>query len=660
MATVKLTAHQTAFIGGEIAPRLLARTDLKTYTQSAKTLTNALPFYQGGVNRRPGTFFHHEVRNSSFAVKLIPFVYSRTQSYICEFNNSYIRFIKNGDYIESSPGVPYEIAHPFLSDELNEIRIAQFQNTVYFTHPNHAPKRLIRTSDTNWSFANIPFVYKALSSNWYENKNIRFKIITNSVTYTAGSTFTINSPGGGGVPATPTFTGAGYGFMVVSSKAGSPAETWTVTCTYADSLVQEWQVTGSVSGVMMATFYTGNYPAAISFYQQRMFLAGTPNEPQTLWGSKTADFTNFSRGTGSDDGLELTLANSSNDMILHLVSSSKNMLIMSYANEFILEATNGVLSPATAIVTPQTRHGCNLVSPVGVGKVVLFAQRNGRRLRGVEFAIESGQNLARDVTLYSEHILGDGGVIDMSFQQDPGFTVWCIRHDGKMASLTYLDEQEVIAWAKHETGNDDGWFKAVATIPENQSDRTYLVVERLVNGIYKKYVESIDYLYESFSDSTIFGSSVTAKKTWTGFGHLEGKLVHIVGDGSYQTPKTVVGGSITLDNACFEIAVGLPYTTTIELLHPTLDINGNTTQGKQLSIYKVTLELNETIGVEIDGDPEPMSTFKQKLNHAPVPFTGNLSRSLTGWSSPNYLLIEQKLPMPFTLLGVISELTVTT
>ncbi len=653
MATNKTVMIQSAFLGGETSPKLLARVDLKGYDTSCKTMTNALPFYHGGAKRRPGTFFHGEVRNSAFPAKLIPFVYSRTQSFMCVFNHGFIQFIRNGDFVESSPGTRYEVSHPYTDDELNEIRYAQFGSSVYFVHPNHRPKRLFRVADTNWTFADVAFVFRALTNFWYENSNVRFKILSNSVQYTVGSAFTITSPGGGAA-CTSTFSGTGLGVVIATSKAGSPAEVWTATCIYADSVRQEWTVTGSVSGTLTTLFKTGNYPSAIAFYQQRMFLAGTPNEPQTLWGSATADYVNFTRGADDTDGVELTLASSSNDMILHLASSPTDLLILTYSNEFIMTSTGGIYTPKTALVKPQTTYGCNLVAPLRIGRSVVFVQKDGARVRNVAYDITSSSNAASDMTISSEHITGPG-IIDMSFQQTPDFNVWLVRKDGLLVSLTYLDEQEVIAWAKHET---DGLVKAVSTIPENNSDTTYLVIERTINGTPRKYIESIDYVLKSLTDSTVFGAGVEAKKHWTGLGHLEGKTVAVVADGSNATPQVVTSGAIDLEIAAKEVAIGLPYTTKIELLHPNPQVDGGTAQGRQLSVHEVVLRVHETVSCKVNGEIVTFDNFKAKLDQPPVPFTGDKKLSQMGWSTPNNLKIEADLPMPFTILGVIMKVTV--
>lgn len=649
----KTTTIQTAFTQGETSPRLLARVDLDNiYKYAVKTLENGVPFYHGGVNRRPGLFWIDEVKDSSKKARLVPYIYSRTQSYVAVFNGGKIQFIKDGAFIEASPGVRYEVTHTYTDDELNEIRFAQFGNVVYFTHPNHPPRKLSRTTDTNWTFTDITFIHRALTDQWHENSQVRFKIIAGSTPFLAGDqwTFTVTS----GVAGTPSKTGTGNGLMIASALPGATDQTWTVNCVYADNLRQEWSVSGSVSGSLIHTFRSGNYPSAIAFYQQRCWLAGTPAEPQTVWMSQIGDFTNFTVGTADYDGTVVQLASSSNDMILHLAASSRNLLVMSYANEFVISATNDIYTPSSMGARPQTSHGCNLVSPLRIGHDVIFCQRDGRRVRSVVFDLEKSANTARDLTVISEHIT-ESGVVDMAFQQDPDFIIWCIRQDGTMISLTYLDERETIAWARHTTR---GTFKNVCVIPENNTDRTYVAVERSINGITKLYIESIDYLYDSQVDSAIFGTDVTAKTVWSGLDHLEGEEVSIVADGSVQPNQTVSSGTITLLNPANDIEVGFNYTTTVELLHPDVQLGDGTSQGRQTSVHEIVLRVQDTVGSRVNGVDIPWLRVGDPLDTPPEEFTGDKMVKATGWKSPLNVKIEQVLPKKWTLLGVIMKLVV--
>ena len=47
----------TNFQSGEFSPRLEGRIDLQKYASGAQELTNMLVFPQGGVTRRPGTYY---------------------------------------------------------------------------------------------------------------------------------------------------------------------------------------------------------------------------------------------------------------------------------------------------------------------------------------------------------------------------------------------------------------------------------------------------------------------------------------------------------------------------------------------------------------------------------------------------------------------------
>lgn len=148
---------QRSFSGGEIAPALYARVDTTKYATGLRKLRNFFVMRHGGAANRPGTKYIGEVKDSGKNVRLIPFVFSSTQTYVLEFGDLYIRFIKDGAYVESSPGVPYEITTEYLEADLPEIRYVQSADVVTLTHPTYPPMELSRISDTSWTIAAISF-----------------------------------------------------------------------------------------------------------------------------------------------------------------------------------------------------------------------------------------------------------------------------------------------------------------------------------------------------------------------------------------------------------------------------------------------------------------------------------------------------------------------
>lgn len=95
----KVSPIQSSFNSGELSPLLYGRVDSERYKTGLATCQNYIPTIQGGVIRRPGSYFAAETKTSSKQARLIPFEYSTTQAYILEFGDSYIRFYKNNSLI---------------------------------------------------------------------------------------------------------------------------------------------------------------------------------------------------------------------------------------------------------------------------------------------------------------------------------------------------------------------------------------------------------------------------------------------------------------------------------------------------------------------------------------------------------------------------------
>jgi hypothetical protein len=84
-----------SFNAGELSPHLDGRSDLEKYYSGCRVLENMIPLPYGDAERRPGTYFVAEVKNSSKKSRLIPFQYSTVQAYQIEFGDQYIRFYKD-------------------------------------------------------------------------------------------------------------------------------------------------------------------------------------------------------------------------------------------------------------------------------------------------------------------------------------------------------------------------------------------------------------------------------------------------------------------------------------------------------------------------------------------------------------------------------------
>lgn len=185
-----------AFSSGELSPKFDGRTDLDFYRDGCKTLKNMSVYPQGGVTKRPGTYFYGEAGDSDNPVRLIEFIYNDTgDAHILEFGHQYMRVFVNdgqiytvsgesGYHIGQVPenGTAYEISTPYLGSELFDIKFAQVVDQIYLTHPSHKPQVLTRYDYHDWDMSDLdayggPF----LDENTYRTQNIWASAISGTV-----------------------------------------------------------------------------------------------------------------------------------------------------------------------------------------------------------------------------------------------------------------------------------------------------------------------------------------------------------------------------------------------------------------------------------------------------------------------------------------------
>jgi hypothetical protein len=189
----RTTLALSSFVSGELGPKLEGRTDFDKYRTGCKTLENFIIHPQGAATRRVGTKFVSEVKTSANKTRLIPFEFSTTQTYILEFGNQYIRFYKDKGKILSG-GSAYEIATPYLTAELFEIKFAQSADVLYICHPNHAVRKLSRTGHTSWTLEELLFSYGPYLDENSETTTLSVGSVSGTgVTITASSITGINN-----------------------------------------------------------------------------------------------------------------------------------------------------------------------------------------------------------------------------------------------------------------------------------------------------------------------------------------------------------------------------------------------------------------------------------------------------------------------------------
>jgi len=83
-----------SFAGGEITPELFGRIDLAKFQTGLGLCSNFRILPHGPATRRPG--FEYATKAKSGVTRILPFVFSTTQSVVLEFGDQYIRFLIDG------------------------------------------------------------------------------------------------------------------------------------------------------------------------------------------------------------------------------------------------------------------------------------------------------------------------------------------------------------------------------------------------------------------------------------------------------------------------------------------------------------------------------------------------------------------------------------
>ena len=95
----QLRTYQSSFAGGEIAPGVQARTDVSKYQAGVREARNFTLRPQGGLRFRGGTKLVGEVADSGAQGWLIPVEIGTGETYVLEFGENVLRFIRDGAYV---------------------------------------------------------------------------------------------------------------------------------------------------------------------------------------------------------------------------------------------------------------------------------------------------------------------------------------------------------------------------------------------------------------------------------------------------------------------------------------------------------------------------------------------------------------------------------
>lgn len=735
----RYTQFQTNFSVGEMDPLLRARTDLEQYSNGLESAKNVVIHPQGGATRRPGLRTIAKIYDNPTAqeFKLIPFQFSRTDTYLLAVQSGFIKVYKN-DVFQVSVS-----ATDITAAMVPDLKYTQAVDTLIIVHQDMHPKRLVRNSDVSWTFEDVPLTnipsYAFNPHTHYPQFAITPSAVDGNITITASS-YTSDTGTAQGGSSTTIILKAGTSFsgtktpvgMTVHLTSGTGSgqyrhahsydlgtktitidDTWDtapdatthykvvpygppsigelinrtigssqgqakivsvvsdhvvdaiVTIPFFDASVMDNSIFPSPSQTLSVwnadTGYVTTWsdalgwPRTAAFYEGRLYFGGTALRPNTIWGSKVAQYFDFEQGTGLDDeSVEATLNVNEFNEVTNL-NAGPDLQIFTSGGEFVvIQEASQPVTPATFMVKPQTQIGSKPGLPVvNLGGSALFIQRQGQSLVAMQYNQEQGGYGTLPLSTLSSHLLKTP--IDMARRRavstDEADQIYILNEaDSSITLYSILPDQNVIAPSRIELG------------VTNPSQYTFVSIAVVVSDVYVLVKYDPNLIGVNVEGHILkFDSSVFTDYAVTGTSASSGTMnqpnvnnpVKVIGDGVVEG-STKTGPTVNFDRTYSTWEFGIDFDVEIKTMPVEPRLASGSVFGLKKRIVQVDAPVYESQNMVINNQPVAFREFGAGVLDAPVAeFTGTKTvRGLLGFSQTSQITVTQSVPLKLTLLGL--------
>lgn len=488
------------FAGGELSVSVAARGDIKVYSNGCERIENFLPETVGPIKFRTGTKFCNPTRRNAVA-RFIPFQFSDKQAYLIEVTPGWFRFYKdNGIIVDdvkdktisaitaASPAVVTMAGHGLANG--NEV----FINGVTGTMKSLNGKSFVIKDVTSDTFALYDDEEKPIDTSGleYSSSGTVSKIVEveNPYTDTEGKTdeeileylneiqYTQNTD-----------------TMIMVHQKYPPRK-----LTRSSHTSWTFKTYERTSDYMTGP---GKYPGAVAFDGNgRLIFGGFEDEPDLLLMSRGPDsktgntrYDDFTTGTLANDAIKMYLAPANGKVIVvkWLAVNNRYFLVGTESGLIRITSSDGYDSAFSAETLPIARpidsYGCAKAKPVPKGNLLFYLQKGSLIFRCLEYDLVYDSYKSVDKNLIADRITS-GGCLEMAFQSGRPDVIWIPKKNGILIGLTYHETEDVAAWHRTIIGGKNTKVLSVGIMPRaDKFDQSWLIVERLINGKIKRYVE---------------------------------------------------------------------------------------------------------------------------------------------------------------------------
>lgn len=375
---------------------------------------------------------------------------------------------------------------------------------------------------------------------------------------------------------------------------------------------------------------THGWPRSVYLFEGRLYFGGSRSRPQTIWGSSSNNFFDFSVSKPKqmdDDSVEVTMDNDR-------VSAIEQLYAL---DEFFAFTSGGLFVQSESPVTPDNFYFARNselpaanIRPVELDGSVAFIRRgaDGHHQSLHELVYDDAKQIytTQDLALLSSSLMRSpvSMAARLGNESNSANHLFVINGDGTIAVLNTRKSQQITGWTLLKT---NGVVLDCAVV----GNTAYFIVKRTINGVTRYFIERLDSTH--VLDASIKQESETAKSVWKGLNHLEGHAVHLCGNGADLGTAVVADGQVTTPFEVTTLEVGLAFDWAVETMPIEVQLADGTLIGNRHRITRATIRLKDTQAMTVNGRPAAFTKFgKNVLDAPPQSFTGLKTIRFLGWT----------------------------
>ena len=400
------------------------------------------------------------------------------------------------------------------------------------------------------------------------------------------------------------------------------------------------------------------YPGAVTFFEGRLWFAGTIGQPDHVWASKSNEFFNFSIGSGAaNDAIDIASSFGEFSQIRHLVSNRDLQVFSASSESYIPAVTSAPITPATALIKRQTPFGCSFARPQPFDGATLYTQASGEMLGSFVYSeVEQAYN-TQNVSQTASHLMQgplQAAAIKGGFNRSESY-LFLVNPDGSVSIFYSSRGDQKAGWMKWDT---PGEFHSICVVDRQLFT---VAVRDKGDGTNRYYLE--EFKDDMPMDFCKYRTNGVAGVFDVSDQYANNAKVKIVSGTDYlgeYTVGEVTTGKVdvsTVKDSVTAAYVGYQFNPILRTLPIDIFISGDSLTGRPRKIDMVTLDLLDTLSVAVNNKNMVLRNVNDDFSLDRANFTGKKEFRLIGLSRDPVVEITQSVPFGLQLNGMVVEVS---